>query len=114
MRLLAVGGIVIEQGDLFAFELGLTAFALPDEAHDPCGSIPVVGNQWKQPRKYASMHGVGAAITKGNERDFVYRRLVDQRVCDAGRHRMDGGWASRSLRLQALVAFHAFGVVVLG
>ena len=111
---LAVGRVVIDVHDLLALELVHPAF-LPADELDLGGVLrPVVGHQREDVREHAAVGRVGAAVADRDHRDLVGGRLLDQRVGDAGRQRMEHRRAGRALVLQPLVALDAARVVVLG
>ena len=112
--LLAVSRVVIDVHDLLALELVHPAFLHADEL-DLGGVLgPVVGDQREHPGEDAPVAGVGAAVADGHDGNLVLGRLVEDRVGDAGGQGLEHRVAGLALFLQALIALHAAGVVVLG
>jgi hypothetical protein len=86
--LLAVGRVVIEQHDLLALELVPPSLS-PMNFIDADRGVPVVREHGEDPREDAAVGRVGAAVAERDQRNLVRRGLVDHRVRDAGRQRVD-------------------------
>src|SRR6516162_6565642 len=106
-RLLAIGRVVIDEGDLLALELVEPAFLLGDVLQDDVGGRPIGAEQREVPLEHRAVARLRAAVAHGDDRDLVDRRLLRERKGDAGRERDHIGGAGRTLALEALVAFHA-------
>src|SRR5262249_39371181 len=113
-RLLAVGGVVIDEDELLTLPLVHAAHLLAHVLHHHRGLRPVGGDEREHVGEYASVGGRRAAVAHRDDRDAVRGGLLDQRVGDAGRERVDDRRAGRRVLLAALVALHAAGVVVFG
>jgi hypothetical protein len=105
-RLLAVGAVVIDQGDLLALELVETAFLLGDVLHQYVGAHPVGADQREVPAEHGAVLRLAAAVAGGDHGDLVDRGLFGQGEGDAGGQRLHRGGAAM-LALQALVALDA-------
>jgi hypothetical protein len=102
-RLLAVGAVVVDQGDLLALELVETAFLLGDVLYQHVGAHPVGSDQREIPAEDGTILRLAAAVAGGNQGDLVDGRLLRQGEGDAGGQRLHHG-GTAMLALQALVA----------
>ncbi|MCY1229277.1 hypothetical protein D9M72_416380 [compost metagenome] len=112
-RLLAIGRVVVQVDDLLA---GQRAAALARQVLDDGRDLHLVrGHQRERIREHRAIHGIGAAVAHHHQRHLVSGGLVDQRVRNAGGHGVvRGALGGGVLGLQAFIALHALGVVVLG
>ncbi|OWG14622.1 hypothetical protein KDK82_3869 [Delftia sp. K82] len=106
---LAVGRVVVDQGDLLALEAAL--FLLEDVLDDGIGRCPVVAQQREVPLEDLAVGRLRQAIARGDDGHLVAGRLVRHGERDAGGLRIETGSAA-ALALQALIALHALGGVV--
>ena len=106
-RLLAVGRVVVHEGDLLALELVQATLLLADVLDQHVGCRPIAAAKREVPAEHGAVGRVRAAVTGGQDRDLVVEGLVGQRKRDSGRHRVERGRAGRSLPFQALVTFDA-------
>ena len=108
-RLLAIGGVVIDQRDLLAIEV---AAVLAEQVVDrPRGPVPVVGGVVEHMAEDLAIGRRGASVTHGVHRNIIRRGLGDQLVGDARRQRLID---QRAFALGGLIALDALLGVVSG
>ena len=112
--LLAVGAVVIDEGDLLALELVHAAFLLADVLDEGRRLAPVGGGRIEDPLEDTAVGGRRLAIAHGQDRNLVHRRPRDQLIGDAGAVRVDDRGTGGALVLQLLVALDTDLGVVLG
>ena len=98
---------MIYQCDFLALELVEAAVHLANVLDDHVGGSPIGAQQREVPREHAAIHGFGAAVTHGNQRDLVHWCLFRQGVGDPRGQRAERSRTGGSLALQALVALHS-------
>ena len=111
---LAESRVVVEIDDLLALELVEPAFLGADVLDHRRRLAPVGRDHREDPREDAAVGGVGATVADRHHRNLVGDDLVEHRVGDAGRHRLEHRIAGRAFLLQPLVALDAARVVVFG
>ena len=113
-RLLAVGAVVIDQGDLLALQVVHAAFLLADVFDQRGGLAPVGHRRVEDVGEHPAVGGVGPPVAHREDRDLVGRGALDQGVGDAGAVGVDHRGAGRAVVLEPLVALDAAVVVVGG
>ncbi len=106
-RLLAVGRIVINIGDLLALQLVPAAKQIGEILDLDVAGVPVGAEDREGPADDVAVGALGATIAAGQERDLVGLSLVHQRIGDPGRQWHEQARAGRAFALEALVAFDA-------
>ena len=102
----AEGAVVVDQGDVLAFELVDTTGLLADVLDDHVAGHPIGACEREVPLEHATVSRFAAAVTCGDQGDLVAWGFFGQGKGDAGGQRLEHGRAA-VLALQALIALHA-------
>ncbi|MNZ94751.1 hypothetical protein D3C78_1138650 [compost metagenome] len=105
-RFLAIGRVVVDQGDLLALELVHAAFFLGDVLDHHVGGGPVRAQQREVPLEHAAVHRLRQAVAHRFDGHLVDHGLVADRERDAGGLGVEAR-SPGALALQAFIAFHA-------
>ena len=97
---------MIQQRDLLALQLSRSALLLGDVLHENIGGIPVGAEQREIPLEDTAVHRFRTAVTGGQQRNLVERRLFGEGEGDARRQWRESSRPCGALSFQALIAFN--------